>query len=133
MVFKDANSIIEGNLPLNQKQRNEKLFLDVTSLMDHNAFYWDFVEVDSKTMAEQKVDWIEKKTFLVYRFLFVNIMHTIHDDILNVFDTLLEFADAPLADPWLGKSNHNYTLNTLEPFGKDHIIMFLDYFRYVIE
>ncbi|EPZ31561.1 hypothetical protein ROZALSC1DRAFT_28183 [Rozella allomycis CSF55] len=95
------------------KERSEKGLLDTTSISSHNAFYWDYVQVEAGTYNPGKIRYVEDLTFMFYRFLAVNIMHSLHDDFFNLFHTIREFGDS--------------VFEASESFSRDNNILFLDH------
>ena len=85
LYFDGPNSIEEG-LP------SESPFtLDLSSVRDHNAKYFQF---SNRTMKEKmKFHYIRGNSILFHRFNPDNLMHVIHDDLLPYFHTRRKYFD----------------------------------------
>jgi len=107
-----ANTTTLNNIPV----KKQDALIDLTSLQDHSAFYFDYTEVSQSApeFRNHKVRYVEKPTFLMSRFHAGNIMHTLHDDVIGLYFVLKEFA-------YQGAAEDMY-----EPFSKDHYVQFLD-------
>ena len=78
----------------------ELRFLDMSSVDDHNTYYWQWDTVDKLPpyttlvpdwnttvfMNEKQVKVIDRKVHIVKRFFPANIFHLIHDDLLGMLD-----------------------------------------------
>lgn len=93
VLAKTAKSILH-NVPAS---RGREALVDLTSLSDHSAFYFDFDEVSASLPAELGANFtvrvVEKPTFILSRFLPPNIMHTMHDDILGLYHLHRQYPD----------------------------------------
>ena len=80
---------------INAHLEEGKGFLDLTSLSNHNAFFWDFVESGKSFIAGQNgttLNVVPEVTFAFSRFHVGNIMHTMHDDVLGLYFNMKMYA-----------------------------------------
>lgn len=69
---------------------DDNRLLDLTTVDDHNIFYFEFEEDPATALKElESYDMmysvVTKKTFMFSRFVYNNIMHNIHDDFLGQY------------------------------------------------
>jgi protein O-mannose beta-1,4-N-acetylglucosaminyltransferase len=97
--------------------------LDLTSIDNHNVFYFDFVDVDESFFSQNldlKIEFVSELSFLFKRYHGNNIMHSIHDDLLGLYFLMREYASPNLFGPPSDASGFNLK----------HHIQFLDeYFK----
>ncbi len=85
-VFFHGERSVHSGLPGN---RFNPTLLDMSSVKDHNAQYFNFVDVPARSAAAHfDVDFIQRTALVFNRFNPDNIMHVIHDDLLPMFHTL---------------------------------------------
>ncbi|KAK2149971.1 hypothetical protein LSH36_428g01060 [Paralvinella palmiformis] len=86
VFFHGTNSTIVG-VP---KDRFDPALLDLSSVENHNAKYFNFVDVPLWAVDEMlfNVDVIEMPSLMFSRFHPDNIMHVIHDDLFPLYITL---------------------------------------------
>lgn len=115
---KNAYFVVLGgkSVVVNVPDDRTPALLDLTSIDDHGAFYFDYAEMSRSHFTDITINYYEKLTFAFSRFHLGNIMHTLHDDILGLFHVLKQFA-------------YSGELSTTEgdpPFSSDHHIFLLD-------
>ena len=95
-VFLHGNRSAYIGIPDN---RYDPALLDMSSVMDHNTQYFNYMDADAAKMQSVVDDAIVvKQTSLVFRrFHPDNLMHVLHDDLLPLFHTVstLPFARSP--------------------------------------
>lgn len=84
VFFHSAQSIYSG-IPGN---RFNPSLLDMSSVKDHNAQYFNFVDMPSGSAVQFQVNFIQRTSLIFNRFNPDNIMHVIHDDLLPMLHTL---------------------------------------------
>lgn len=107
---------VQENVPL--ENRYENALLETSSVTNHSIFYWDYIEVNPylPSMKNIKVRYEESLHFLFRRLHPRNIMHNLHDDVLNAFFLIKEHVGG-------GSFENN------EPFSLNHTIMLLDQYE----
>ncbi len=84
-VFYHSSQSVYSGLPRN---RFNPTLLDMSSVRDHNAQYFNFVDLPAKSAMHFPVDFVHQQSLIFNRFNPDNIMHVIHDDLLPMFHTL---------------------------------------------
>lgn len=70
--------------------RNDPALTDLSSVNDHGAFYFNFVDLPLSAFSELDVVDVHGDTLVVSRFNPDNLMHVFHDDLIPVFSTVRE-------------------------------------------
>lgn len=70
--------------------RNDPALTDLSSVSDHGAFYFNFVDLPLSAFSELHVMDVISDTFVVSRFNPDNLMHVFHDDLIPIFSTVRE-------------------------------------------
>lgn len=100
----DNKRSVKSGLP---SDRFSPSLADMSSIADHNQYYFNYVEIASNGLAHSlsrryRIERLMGTTFLMSRFKPDNLMHYFHDDILPLFFTLQEIGwqtiDAILLD-----------------------------------
>ena len=89
--------------------------LDMTSLEEHNAFFFQYTEVQEDKFTNVEVEKVQARTFVLSRFHTGNIMHAIHDDLIGLYHLHKEFSPAPSSQ-----------IHPLESFRRDNFLFFCD-------
>ena len=84
-VFFHSQQSVYSGVPSN---RFNPTLLDMSSVRDHNAQYFNFFDVPARSAVHFEVDFIQRPSLIFNRFNPDNIMHVIHDDLLPMFHTL---------------------------------------------
>ena len=86
-----SNYSIQSHIP---EDRFSPTLLDLSSLINHNQYYFNYFQIDFKTFhsfaSHFRIKWIRGNTFVFGRFKPDNLMHLLHDDILPLFWTFKE-------------------------------------------
>lgn len=85
-----ALSVDKKGLMKRWKLPEDNRLLDLTTVDDHNIFYFEFEEDPDYALRElEKTDMfyvlVSKKTFVFSRFVYNNIMHNLHDDFMGQY------------------------------------------------
>uniref|UniRef100_A0A131Z6Z1 Glycosyltransferase n=1 Tax=Rhipicephalus appendiculatus TaxID=34631 RepID=A0A131Z6Z1_RHIAP len=70
--------------------RNDPALTDLSSVSDHGAFYFNFVDLPLSAFSELDVVDVDSDTLVVSRFNPDNLMHVFHDDLIPIFSTVRE-------------------------------------------
>jgi len=73
------------------ENRYEPTLLDMSSIMDHNTQYFNFMDADA-TKLQSAIDnamVVEQTSLIFRRFHPDNLMHVLHDDLIPLFHTIL--------------------------------------------
>eukprot|EP00158_Paraphelidium_tribonemae_P005661 Partr_v1_DN27451_c0_g1_i2_m71638 putative Glycosyltransferase len=100
------------NVPLDRRPA----LLELTTIVDHSVFYWDFEEIACDAIRDVVVNVVEKRTFMFSRFHLGNIMHSLHDDFLGLYHVIRRFSP--------GVTSNN--LPGYAAFSLNHFIQFSD-------
>ena len=126
-----ALTVDEKGLKRRWMNENDNRLLDLTTIDDHNVFYFEFDEDPGNALGElERVDMlyisVSKKTFIFSRFVYNNIMHNIHDDFIGQYvmhrkdsdqlemnmDNFIFFADGQVENP----NDHLFATLSEHPF-----------------
>lgn len=128
-----ALTVDEKGLKKTWQRPEDNRLLDLTTVDDHNIFYFEFdeePEIALRNLERVGMSYtlVTKKTFLFSRFVFNNVMHNIHDDFIGQFimhkryssnrdkiidtDNFIFFADNNIEAP----SDHLYATLSQYPF-----------------
>ncbi|KAJ3276861.1 Protein O-linked-mannose beta-1,4-N-acetylglucosaminyltransferase 2 [Terramyces sp. JEL0728] len=113
-ILKTNLSIFE-NVPVGE-ERYQKPLLELSSIDDHPYFEWDYTEASPfhENLRNNTVRYVTSTHFMFKRLHPLNIMHNLHDDVLNLYFHIKK--NMPRLDP-----------NPDLPFNlNDHRILFLD-------
>jgi protein O-mannose beta-1,4-N-acetylglucosaminyltransferase len=85
-----ALSVDKNGLMKSWKLPEDNRLLDLTTVDDHNIFYFEFEEDPEYALRElAKSDMfymlVSKKTYVFSRFVYNNIMHNLHDDFMGQY------------------------------------------------
>lgn len=110
IFVKTTNSVTVG-----LEDADLRNILDLTTIEEHNAFFFRLSEVAQSAYIATKVERVSKFTFVLSRFHTGNIMHAIHDDLLGLYQLFKEFADE---NP---EASSKYS-----SFSRDNFVLFFD-------
>ncbi|RWS10449.1 protein O-linked-mannose beta-1:4-N-acetylglucosaminyltransferase 2-like protein [Dinothrombium tinctorium] len=94
LFVKQERKSIESGLP---EDRFKPSLCELSSIEDHNKYYFNYVELPFRHFQtlianyNYTLRFVENRTFIFGRFKPDNLMHLLHDDIIPLFATLLEF------------------------------------------
>uniref|UniRef100_A0A1E1X939 Putative glycosyltransferase n=1 Tax=Amblyomma aureolatum TaxID=187763 RepID=A0A1E1X939_9ACAR len=71
-------------------ERNYPALTDLSSVKDHGAFYFTFVDLPVSALSQFRVVDVHTDTLVMSRFNPENLMHVFHDDLIPIFSTLRE-------------------------------------------
>lgn len=113
-VKKPHESVIVGLADVDFKS-----VLDLSTIEEHNAFFFSYVEVSDEKFTNVTVERAQAFTFILSRFHTGNNMHVIHDDLLGLFHLHKEYRP-PASNAATTEEMHR------TPFDKNNFIMFAD-------
>jgi len=108
----------DGRLKLANMKKSDTRFLDLTSVNDHNVFYFDFDEKLSASYPD--VIFVEKTTFIFARFMYDNVMHSIHDDFIGQYILHKQFSPQNGTDT-IDTDNYLFFFDGHEKTPHDHL------------
>lgn len=68
-----------------QVNNTDLRFLDWSSIVNHNTYYWNYRITSTPLVAQKPVRIVKRKVHLMKRFLPNNLMHILHDDWLGAW------------------------------------------------
>lgn len=81
-----AGTTLAGDL----NGRNDPALTDLSSVSDHGAFYFKFVDLPESAISQFPVVVVHTETLVMSRFNPDNLMHVLHDDLIPIFSTVRE-------------------------------------------
>lgn len=114
------------------KIEGDNRLLDLTSVDDHNIFYFEFNENSDfayEELKEHDMKYIQvsKKTFIFSRFVYNNIMHNIHDDFLGQYIMHKKFSEAGKIDT----NNYMFFTDRMLENENDHLLATLTRYPFI--
>jgi protein O-mannose beta-1,4-N-acetylglucosaminyltransferase len=106
--------VTEHSVFWNVPKVRDSSFVDLSSLVNHEDFYWNFFEINQDVINTTVID-ILKSTYLISRVNKDNIMHILHDDFIGLYHTVRRHA-----------SENDGNFPDYAAFGTDQIIQFFD-------
>lgn len=70
--------------------RNDPALTDLSSVSDHGAFYFKFVDLPESAISQHPIVVVHTETLVMSRFNPDNLMHVLHDDLIPIFSTVRE-------------------------------------------
>lgn len=70
--------------------RNDPALTDLSSVSDHGAFFFKFVDLPESAISQFPVVVVHTETLVMSRFNPDNLMHVLHDDLIPIFSTVRE-------------------------------------------
>ena len=111
----------------------ENRLLDLTSVDDHNIFYFEFIENSDFAYGEFKENdmkyiQVTKKTFIFSRFVYNNIMHNIHDDFLGQYVLHKKYSQT---DGKIDTDNYMFFADRMTENENDHLLATLTKYPFI--
>lgn len=109
---------MQYNVPLNDRFRDQNL-LELSSVTNHSTFYWNFVEASPfhPDLQNLKLRYEQDLHFIFKRLHPRNIMHNIHDDVLNMYFLLKEYLFAGSKPDRLPFKLNGHRILMIDPHG----------------
>jgi protein O-mannose beta-1,4-N-acetylglucosaminyltransferase len=124
-ILKTSKTVLH-NVPTDRYQEG---LLEISTVSNHNLFYWNFGEVDpyDERFVNVTVRMEQDTHFLFSRLHPENIMHQLHDDVIGMYHTLKEYVGKGSLKFDMPFTLDGHRILIMDDFGRKATTRVLDY------
>lgn len=131
-----ALTVDEKGLKRRWMKENDERLLDLSTVDNHNVFYFEFDEdpgIALKELERSNMLYVSvsKKTFVFSRFVYNNIMHNLHDDFIGQYLLHKKYSKDPLYNEIIDKDNFMFLADGLVENPNDHLLATLTQYPFM--